>query len=237
MALAAEIENVDEVLQKGFAYARGGSDRGLIVSFYDRVVLDEAETKKQQKKCHTKALYIEIKSTHSPNHIIDRPALLDDKVDAYGEILEPSDARRFPHAYAAYQAGTSDKYNGGYPLSDWAMIPRIDAELLATYGVYTIEQLIEIPAERVKGLSTINALKVKAKNFLGQNDFTSQIAAKDQQLTSQLQENEDLKRQLAESQEREQALQNERETLAAQASDAKVKTTAQGKGKTPAGDK
>lgn len=140
--------------------------------------------------------YIKIYTPGNSLNIIERPVNDDDK-------------RRFSDQWRRYQAGKQgDEQISGTPLNQWALLSPAQAEELRHMGFRVVEQ--------IAGASDDNILKVQ--NFAGMSGYALRERAKtflaaskgEAEVFNRTQEVEDLKRQLAELQERLTAQETKR---------------------------
>jgi hypothetical protein len=115
-------------------------------------------------------------------NIIDRPA--------YDE-----DYARFPKQHAAFLK-KMDQQGHGTALAEWPIITRSQAEELKYLGFHTVEQIADAKDGAGDVVPAFQQLKARAKAFL---DLAKNSTAPLEQLQTQLEEERQLRAQLAES--------------------------------------
>jgi hypothetical protein len=129
------------VVQTGFnKYSVShGDDKLLIPDFYDREVLDEAESTKQGRPIHKSIPYVKIIFAGDKTKVIDRPVDLNGVPGG-----APPDPMRWPAYWASYTNKTVHVPDGT-SLLEWSPLPRAEARDLKSMGIHTVEQLAGLP--------------------------------------------------------------------------------------------
>jgi hypothetical protein len=114
--------------------------------------------------------------------------------------------KRFAPQYKRWlESRDSDQAVEGTPLSEWPGVSRTQVEELRYFNVHTVEQLVELSDANSQGFMGINALKTRAKAYLDAADKQSIVDER----TRLLEENEEMKGQIAEMQAAIRALKDD----------------------------
>lgn len=106
------------------------------------------------------------------------------------------DKRRFARKYMDWKSGAKSAQSGT-PLSQWPAITRAQVEELAYFNVHTVEQLVSMPDGNASRFPGIQALKQKAQTYLAAAAGHAPVEHLRSELESQKNENELMRRQLA----------------------------------------
>jgi len=152
------------------------ADKNLLVKFYHKSVLDKAQTKEKGHPVHVDKEYIEIRVPGKRDPQTARPATHADKM-------------RFPDHYDRFKNRVSEPETG-WPLSEWAAVPRSFVETLAFHNIKTVAQLAGAPDSALAGIMGGMSYKQKAMDALESAGNSAEIAAKQQEMEA---ENKQLK--------------------------------------------
>jgi hypothetical protein len=132
--------------------------------------------------------YIEITIPGDRNNIPDRP-------------VTDLDRRKFAEQYKAWKAGDEEQLVGT-PLAKWPGITRSQVEELRYFHVRTVEQLADVSDSNAQSMGPILKLRQRARDFLEASKGTAPLEAVRAQLQAKESENDALKKQLDQVQER-----------------------------------
>lgn len=156
-----------------------GSER-LYVQFHVHPKLNQTKTREAGRPIYDDTEYVTIIAPGDKDNIIDRPA-------------SEMDKRRFARQYDAFKRGQTDPVVTGTPLKMVPWISRGQAEELAYFHVYTVEQLAELSDANAQNFMGINTLKQKAKDFLAASTDTAFISQMREREQLQKMENDQLR--------------------------------------------
>ena len=131
-------------------------DAQLLVKFFYKTRPDSVKSREQGFPCFKEVEYVDIKIAGDRNGGVCRPA-------------RESDKMRFSRHYEAFKNRT-EAPSEGYPLTEWAALPRSVVEQLAFLNVKTVEQLATISDDSASRIMGGNGYKKKAKQFLEGRD-------------------------------------------------------------------
>jgi hypothetical protein len=161
-----------------------GKDNDAHVQFYDKPEISQAETDSAGRPIYKDVLFVKVEFPGNNTTKLDQPATEDHK-------------GRWPIAYRRYTEGRGNQVEG-WLLKEWPVISRSDAENMARFGIYTVEQLASIADGQLDGLWLgSRTLRDKAINALAAaNDgaLVSKLTAENNSLRADL---DALKRQVA----------------------------------------
>lgn len=146
----------EEALASDDANARYRGDNRLFVKFYNAPRKNEEKSVSMGRPIYDDTLYIRIQVPGDKESIVVRPARTMDK-------------NRFRAQFERYQKG-EEQVVDGTPLSEWPSINRSMVEELKHFGVYTVEQLVDMPDNQAQNFAGIQNLKNMARNFLERAD-------------------------------------------------------------------
>lgn len=121
-----EWQAVAEAQSKGASQADGS----VHAMFYTRAVPDKKATENEGRAVFNNVPYVEIRIAGQPKNVVDRAVTDEDK-------------KRFPRAWAAYEAGQQG-VTEGTPIEHWPYLQQSQVAELRAAGVRTIEQLAEV---------------------------------------------------------------------------------------------
>ena len=149
---------------------------GCIPIFHMEIKEDVAESQKTGKRVFKEVPYVKIISPGNDKEIPDFR-------------VNQSHKDRWPAQWAAFQKGEEAPVDG-FPLTEWNSATRIEAKLLYSEGIKTVEALVATPDANLQNIGHgLVGLKHRAEAFLKSQD--GEIAF--QKLSS---ENEELKTQI-----------------------------------------
>lgn len=137
----------------------------VFAKFYDRMIKTDAVNPQTGLPIFKEVCFVEIRIKNNTTDVVDQPATEEKK-------------RRFQAEYQLYLQ-SKEKEKAGTPLSVFAFLTLSEQETLKSHGIFTIEEFVSLPEERVADLS-LNEEFQKAKEFLE--------VYKNQQLVSKLKE-------------------------------------------------
>ena len=114
-----------------------GDDKGLYVEFYLREIQNQKKSEEAGRPIFESKEYVKIMPIGDKTKVRDRP------VNKQEQGNVPSDIRRFPRQWAAFQ-NKSLQTTEGTPVLEWPQITRADAESLKAMNIHTIEGLAEL---------------------------------------------------------------------------------------------
>lgn len=159
-------------------------DEGLDVQFYMGAVEDSAASEASKAAGGPPVFkdvpFVRIKMPGNMYEIIDTVAWTE-------ESNENSHIRRFPLAWARFKSGDTAGV-GGFPLKDWAQVPRSVVELFAHFSVKSVEQLAALTDSNLQRIPLPNVLQLRAEAqaFIAQRQSTEGLRAELDALRAQL---------------------------------------------------
>lgn len=87
------------------------------------------------------------------------------------------DKRQYAALYVAFKKQQSQEAVSGFPIREWALCTRAEAETLAAAGVRTVEQLAGAPLDIIKHVGPYSNLQSKAQDWLKQEKSGAELAA------------------------------------------------------------
>ncbi|AIV65800.1 hypothetical protein [Burkholderia pseudomallei] len=170
-----------------------GDDSGLFVEFSLEPIHQEAESEKQGRPIYKDVPHIRIHFAGDRTKMIFRPVKMQD--DQQG----PSDPRRFPRQWAAFQEQRS-QVQEGMPLEHWPPLSRSEVLSMKAMHIHTVEQLAAMTDSNLSWLGA-RELRDKAaawlKNAEGGKE-TVRLTAENEQLRADLDAQKAQTRELAE---------------------------------------
>lgn len=165
------------VIQQGNNYhVAHGDDKGLFVRFYTEAVEDTEASIKEGRPIFKDVDFISIIPVGDKTTEVVRPVNL----DTNGRI--PPDNVRFAARYAAFKSQTKET-KIGTPITEWAPVTKSVALELKGVNIHTVEDLAEVPDNRLT--MGMRDLREKAKAWLASaksGGDISQLVAKNKQL-------------------------------------------------------
>jgi len=150
--------------QQGTAEA----DKGLLVRFFYYTVPDNAATAEAGRPIFKEVEYVEIRIPGKRDAQVFRAATLADK-------------QRFPDHYRAFKARV-EMPETGWPLSEWPVISRSQAEELSFQNIKTVEQLANCADSSIGSIRGGYGLKERAKKALEAAKDPAEIFEKTREL-------------------------------------------------------
>ncbi|WP_186260016.1 chromosome partitioning protein ParA [Burkholderia gladioli] len=170
-----------------------GDDSGLFVEFSLEPIHQEAESEKQGRPIYKDVAHIRIHFAGDRTKMIFRPVKMQD--DQQG----PSDPRRFPRQWAAFQEQRS-QVQEGTPLEHWPPLSRSEVMSMKAMHIHTVEQLAAMADSNLSWLGA-RELREKAiawlKNAEGGKEVV-RLTAENEQLRTDLDAQREQTRELAE---------------------------------------
>lgn len=158
-----------------------GDDSGLFVEFSLEPIHQEAESEKQGRPIYKDVAHIRIHFAGDRTKMIFRPVKMED--DQQG----PSDPRRFPRQWAAFQEQRS-QVQEGTPLEHWPPLSRSEVMSMKAMHIHTVEQLAAMADSNLSWLGA-RELREKAiawlKNAEGGKEVV-RLTAENEQLRADL---------------------------------------------------
>lgn len=128
------------------------ADKNLLVKMFTKEVQNTLESEAQGRAIFKEKTYIEIRIAGQRDAQACRP-------------ITHADKQRFPAHWEAYQKRVEPPTEGT-PLSQWAVISRIQAEELAFINVKTVEQLSTVADTNIQNFKGGYGLREKAVKWL-----------------------------------------------------------------------
>ncbi|UJH75049.1 chromosome partitioning protein ParA (plasmid) [Burkholderia cenocepacia] len=170
-----------------------GDDSGLFVEFSLEPIHQEAESEKQGRPIYKDVAHIRIHFAGDRTKMIFRPVKMED--DQQG----PSDPRRFPRQWAAFQEQRS-QVQEGTPLEQWPPLSRSEVMSMKAMHIHTVEQLAAMADSNLSWLGA-RELREKAiawlKNAEGGKEVV-RLTAENEQLRADLDAQREQTKELAE---------------------------------------
>ncbi|MDN7897199.1 chromosome partitioning protein ParA [Burkholderia cepacia] len=170
-----------------------GDDSGLFVEFSLEPIHQEAESEKQGRPIYKDVAHIRIHFAGDRTKMIFRPVKMQD--DQQG----PSDPRRFPRQWAAFQEQRS-QVQEGTPLEQWPPLSRSEVMSMKAMHIHTVEQLAAMADSNLSWLGA-RELREKAiawlKNAEGGKEVV-RLTAENEQLRADLDAQREQTKELAE---------------------------------------
>lgn len=138
-----------------------GDDRGLYVEFSMVPIHQVFESEQKGRAIYKDVPHIHIMQPGGKSDIM-RPVKMDDDNGV------PSDVRRFPNQWAAFQNQQTQAQNGT-PLEEIAWMPKSRIMEFKAQKVHTLEQLAALPDSALFGMDT-RSLRDKALAFIKSAD-------------------------------------------------------------------
>jgi hypothetical protein len=135
-----------------FVVSRDGQPDNTFARFHMKAVQNEFRSGQEGRPIFDNLEYVEI---HVPG---DRMTLVDRRV-------KEDDKRRWPNQYAAFKA-EREQVADGYPLENWPGVDRAQVEELKHFRIHTVEQLANLPDERLTFGTGARTLRESAQRFL-----------------------------------------------------------------------
>jgi hypothetical protein len=200
-----------------------GTDDGLIVEFYIKPVLMEADSKSKAHPVYQDRLFTRIVSPgntkttwdHMTKGVVytygDDGALTGCEVEEMeGQTAEPN---KYPKAWERFQK-KGQKVKEGWDITTWGAIPRSLAETLKSLNVHTVEALANMSDANVTNIMGGLKFRNLAKAALS-DAATLELAAVEQERADKAnEENKALKRQISAMQEQIDALKAKKDKAA-----------------------
>jgi hypothetical protein len=167
---------------------RPGDER-LYVVFYPRTELNGFESKKEGRPIYHDVDYVRI---HIPG---DKFTIIDKKVG-------DEERTRFPQQWARYASTKTNSAPEGFPLAEWAMITRSQAEELKHFHVFTVEQLATLPDQYGQRFQGFFELRRKAIAYLAQakdESFAAKVAVENDDLRKQIETQQQMMQKMSEA--------------------------------------
>jgi len=158
----SELAEVDEGFAELEQLAAGQATPSINVRFFSEPMEDEQATKAVGKRVFRDVEMIE-KRIPGDKDIVRREA-------------KEKDKREYAAHYLAFKRGQSQESAAGFPLRQWTMCTRSEAETLAAAGVRTVEQLAGAPSDNIKHVGPYTSLQQKAKDWLNQEKSGAEMA-------------------------------------------------------------
>jgi hypothetical protein len=129
--------------------------------------------------------WVRIRMAGNRDEIIDTVAWL--STDEGVSTEATTHDRRFPVAWARFQAQSTDTVSG-FPLKEWAGLTRAAVETFALYNVRTVEQLANLTDGNLQNVPLPNTMELreKARTFLEQAASGESLRAELMQLRAQV---------------------------------------------------
>ena len=128
------------------------ADKNLLVKMFTKEVQNKLESQAQGRAIFKEKTYIEIRIAGQRDAQACRP-------------ITHADKQRFPAHWEAYQKRVEPPTEGT-PLSQWAVISRVQAEELAFINVKTVEQLSTVADTNIQNFKGGYGLREKAVKWL-----------------------------------------------------------------------
>ncbi|MCW3678219.1 chromosome partitioning protein ParA [Burkholderia cenocepacia] len=170
-----------------------GDDSGLFVEFSLEPIHQEAESEKQGRPIYKDVAHIRIHFAGDRTKMIFRPVKMQD--DQQG----PSDPRRFPRQWAAFQEQRS-QVQEGTPLEHWPPLSRSEVLSMKAMHIHTVEQLAAMADSNLSWLGA-RELREKAIAWLKNAEDGKEVVrltAENEQLRADLDVQREQTRELAE---------------------------------------
>ncbi|WP_253724687.1 chromosome partitioning protein ParA [Burkholderia multivorans] len=170
-----------------------GDDSGLFVEFSLEPIHQEAESEKQGRPIYLDVPHIRIHFAGDRTKMIFRPVKMKD--DPQG----PSDPRRFPRQWAAFEEQRS-QVQEGTPLEQWPPVSRSEVLSLKAMHIHTVEQMAAVSDSNLSWLGA-RELREKAIAWLKNADGGKEVVrltAENEQLRADLEVQKAQTRELAE---------------------------------------
>jgi len=155
------------------------ADKNLMVKMFTKEVQNKLESETQGRAIFKEKVYIEIRIAGQRDAQACRP-------------ITHADKQRFPAHWDAYQKRVEPPTEGT-PLSQWAVISRVQAEELAFISIKTVEQLSTVIDSNIQNFRGGYGLREKALKWLE----TSAIEADKRDKSEMRDEIDELKAQIA----------------------------------------
>lgn len=150
----------DFALFRQIADNNNNDDRNVAARFYDKAVKTTA-VNDNGLPIFKNVTYVEIRLKDNNTEVFNQPAN-DEKI------------RRFPREYAMYQTAKK-QIKEGTPLEQFAFLTAAEVATCKNRGVFTVEALAELSAEKVQSLSLQNEHKL-AKIFMSKAKSNNEVA-------------------------------------------------------------
>lgn len=135
-------------------------DRNVAARFYDKAVKTTA-VNDNGLPIFKNVTYVEIR-------------LKDNNCEVFNQPASPEKIRRFPREYALYKMA-KEQIKEGTPLEQFAFLTAAEVATCKNRGVFTVEALADLSAEKVQSLSLQNEHKL-AKIFMSNAKSNNQVA-------------------------------------------------------------
>ena len=159
-------------------------DRTLLVKFFVAPLKNDEKSLAEGRPIFDDVDMIEIRVRGTKDNIVQRPVRPDDKV-------------RFREAYRAHMDGNKAALTGT-PLAQWPVMSTSQVEEMKYLGFTTVEQIADANDGVVASIPGLQGLKNKAKAFIEFSKGAAPIEQLSKEVADAKNENEVLKRQLAE---------------------------------------
>ena len=182
-------ESFTQVAEAMHMQGRGSQQRAsnLFVTFNMEAELDEEASAQKGRPIHRDVEYVKIIVPGDNKNVVHRRA-------------NPQDRQRYPAEYAAFKAGEAETLIGTR-LKEWPGIGRSEAENLAYFKVYTVEQLAALSDESIQRIGPVRTLVEKAQAYITRAKDGAPAEQMREALKAKDNELEVLKRQLADARE------------------------------------
>lgn len=157
-------------------------DHRLMVRFFTDVLPDEKATKEAGHKKFRDAVFIQIVVPGDRRQVTIREA-------------RPDDIARFREKYDRFMANHEVEVDG-YPISQWPVISRSQAEELRYLGFHTVENLAHASEQALTKYPGLRALQQRAAAFIEAQTRTAPIEKMQTQIDDLAQQNAALMAQL-----------------------------------------
>lgn len=147
------LNNIEQ-MQNG-QMAQYGTDKGLMVRFYNEPVLQEAQSTAAGQPVYENVDFIEITMPGGKSVHKRRVQMEDDHMRQV-----PGDPNRFPAQWRAYKAAEEEVHDG-LALEHWPPMDKARCKMLKMGGVHTVEQLAAIPDSALGAIPMMDARKLR----------------------------------------------------------------------------
>lgn len=123
----------------------------VFAKFYDRMVKTDQINQKTGLPIFKEVCFVEVRIKNNSTDVVDQPATQEN-------------IRRFAPQYQLYLQ-SKEKEKKGTSLSLFAFLTIEEQETLKSHGIFTLEEFVALPKDKVQSLNLIEEQK-KAKSFV-----------------------------------------------------------------------
>ncbi len=175
-------------------------DARLNVRFYTKALLNEFESKKQERPIYYEADFVRIE-------------LPGDRLNNIDTFVNDTHKQRFPLQWARYQNNKNDAAQViGTPIEQWPLVGRDVAEELRAMKFYTVDSIANASDAQLQSIGMRagmqpHTFREKAQQWLKRADADAALQAAEQEKAEMRAKNEETERALAELREQMAQLQ------------------------------